>query len=77
MKVFKQRGAHKTRQWRDGRLWQEGYYEHVIRGDGTTTKIARYVLDNPVRAELVENPEEYPYSGSGVYSIHDILVGLV
>jgi REP-associated tyrosine transposase len=77
MKVFKQRAVYYTRDLRDDDLWQEGYYEHVIRGEETATKTARYVLENPVRAELVNDPEEYPFSGSSVYKIHDILVGLV
>ena len=76
VKTFKQRAVHSTRELRQAPLWQGGYYEHVIRGDETTSKVARYVLDNPVRAGLANDPEGYPYSGSGVCSVHDILVGL-
>lgn len=77
LKVFKQRVVHNTRDLRNDDLWQEGYHEHVLRAEETTTKVARYVLENPVRAELVEDPEDYPFSGLSVHTIHDILVGLV
>lgn len=39
-------------------LWQEGYYEHVIRGEGEYVQIAEYILNNPVKWEMDrENPE--------------------
>ena len=45
------------------RLWQEGYYDHVLRDGENTRGIVRYVLENPVRAGLVLSPSEYPYLG--------------
>ena len=47
-----------------GRLWQRGFYDHVLRGDEDVLHTARYVLANPVRAGLVSEPTEYPFSGS-------------
>jgi len=44
-------------------LWQEGYYERVLRSDEATEIVVRYVFDNPVRAGLAQTPWEYPYSG--------------
>ena len=35
--------AHSRRTGR--RLWQEGYYEHVVRQGDTTAAIARYVIE--------------------------------
>ena len=46
------------------RLWQRGYYEHAVRNDEATLVVARYILANPVRAGLVREPREYPFSGS-------------
>jgi putative transposase len=45
-------------------LWQRGFYDHIVRQNENLIKIAQYILDNPVRKELVEEPEQYPYSGA-------------
>jgi hypothetical protein len=37
----------------------------------------RYILNNPVRAGLVENATEYPYSGSGTVSVEELADGLM
>ncbi len=72
-KMLKQWTTVAYRRSRRGRLWQEGYYEHVLRDDESTLDVARYVLANPVRGGLVREPKDYPFSGSGVYSIEEIL----
>jgi putative transposase len=46
------------------RLWQRGYYEHAVRNHEATLAVARYILANPVRAGLVLEPRDYPFSGS-------------
>jgi REP element-mobilizing transposase RayT len=51
----------------DGHLWQKGYFEHVLRDDEMTRTVAKYILENPVRAGLVQEPLDYPFSGSLVY----------
>jgi putative transposase len=33
-------------------LWQEGYFEHVLRGEEDARTVARYIIENPVRAGL-------------------------
>jgi putative transposase len=57
-------------------LWQEGYFDHVLRGDEDARQVARYILDNPVRAGLVRRPLDYPYLGSGVWKLEDLLSGV-
>jgi REP-associated tyrosine transposase len=49
------------------RLWQEGYYDHVLRNDESTSAFIRYTVANPVRAGLVDDPMDYPYWGSGIW----------
>ncbi len=56
-----------------GRLWQEGYYERVLRDDDASRDIARYIIANPVRGGLVTSPIEYPYSGSDVWTLQELL----
>lgn len=46
-----------------GRLWQRSWYDHIARKDEDVLAMCRYVLANPVRKGLVENPEDWPFSG--------------
>jgi putative transposase len=55
------------------RLWQKYGYEHVIRDDERLDRIIRYVLENPVRAGLVQRVEDYPYWGSAVWTRGQLL----
>jgi len=45
-------------------LWQKSYYDHVLRRDEDLADVVRYVLENPIRAGLVESFDEYPYGWS-------------
>ena len=54
-------------------LWQRYGYEHVLRGDEDTLPVARYILENPLRAGLVASVDEYPFVGSTMYSVREIL----
>ena len=42
-------------------LWQDGYWDRVLRPDEDVVPVADYIAMNPVRAGLVERPEDYPY----------------
>ncbi|MBU6122456.1 transposase [Hymenobacter siberiensis] len=46
---------------RSGSFWQAESYDHVVR-PGELDRIIRYVLDNPVKAGLVDDWEKWPYS---------------
>ena len=39
-------------------------------------EVARYIIANPVRAGLCEGAIEYPFSGSGKYSLLEIVQSL-
>ena len=69
----KQRAAHVARQSIHGRLWQAGYFERVLRDDDDTINVARYVVQNPVRAGLVRSPGEYLFLGSSILSKEDLI----
>lgn len=55
------------------RLWQRYFYEHVLRDEETTESAVRYVLANPVRAGLAKEPGKYPFVGSDVFSMTELL----
>lgn len=41
----------------DGKLWQSGFYDHIIRTNAALERIRRYIANNPSRwAEDEENP---------------------
>ena len=54
------------------RLWQLGFYDHVLRDDERTLAVACYILANSVRAGLVRAIEAYPFAGSDVFAIDEI-----
>ena len=58
------------------RLWQRYGYEHVLRAEEGILSVARYILENPLRARLVQDVRRYPFIGSNVYSIEEILDSL-
>jgi putative transposase len=44
--------------------WQRYGYDHVLRDDEKTLVVARYILQNPLRAGLVKRIADYPFVGS-------------
>ncbi|HSE43052.1 MAG TPA: transposase [Acidobacteriota bacterium] len=48
---------------RSGEFWQSEYYDHVIRSDEELHYYITYTLNNPVKAALCDNWEEWPWSG--------------
>jgi hypothetical protein len=57
-------------------LWQRYGFEHVLRADEETLGVVRYTLENPVRAGLVARVEDYPFAGSTVYPLAEILAAV-
>ena len=41
-------------------VWQRGFHDHALRRDEDVARIARYVVDNPLRAGLVRRTGDYP-----------------
>jgi putative transposase len=58
------------------KLWQRYGFEHVLRDDEITMVVAKYILENATRAGLVERVEDYPFVGSTVYSLADLIEGV-
>jgi putative transposase len=65
-------GFHYERRFGEA-LWQRYGYERTLRSDDGTLSVARYILENPVRARLVPRVQDYPFSGSQMYSLNQIL----
>ena len=44
-------------------IWQRGFFDHLLRSDESYAQKWNYVRENPVRAGLVRNADDWPYSG--------------
>ena len=51
--------------------WQKDYYDHILRSKENLEIHIKYILNNPVRAGLVENWKYYPFKGSTIYDLEE------
>jgi len=47
---------------RQGTFWQAESYDHIVRDESEWRRIVRYVLYNPVKAGLVSEWQQWPYT---------------
>ena len=47
---------------RRGAFWQSESYDHVVRDSAELSRIVTYVLQNPVKARLVSDWQDWPFS---------------
>ena len=48
----------------NGEVWQKGYNERRVRNAGEYAREVEYIWMNPVKARIVERPEDYLYSSA-------------
>jgi REP element-mobilizing transposase RayT len=51
------------------KVWQDGYWDKNIFSEKMLRQKLNYIHNNPVRAGLVSNPGEYPYSSFRNYEL--------
>jgi putative transposase len=73
VRLAKQRTGYHFKQTTGSRLWQDSYFDRTLRHDDELAEVVGYVIDNPVRAGLVNTPEAYPFWGSQVSSRQELL----
>ena len=61
------------REKRTGHLFQGRYKAVLVDGESYLLELVRYIHLNPIRAGMVENPEDYPWSGHRAYLGKEIL----
>ena len=59
VKSLTTREIHESGNYR-GKIWQRGFYDRAIRKEDDLVAIARYIIANPLRAQLVKSVREYP-----------------
>ena len=47
-----------------GAIWQHAYFDHAIRKEEDLKSISRYIVANPLRANIVGNVGNYPFWNS-------------
>jgi REP element-mobilizing transposase RayT len=57
---------------REQSFWQEGFFDHRCRDDDDLCDRAEYIENNPVRAGLVVQPQNWPFSSA--YAGHRALL---
>ncbi len=70
--MFKQRTAFAHKRATGKTLWQDGYFDRVLRREEATLDVVAYILDNPVRAGLCRDSRDYAFVGSTRYSVADL-----
>ena len=50
-----------------GQVWEEGFFDHVLRSNESYSQKWNYVRENPVRAGLVKSAADWPSQGEIVY----------
>lgn len=56
---------------RNGKLWQKGYHDHVIRNGKNFEEKVNYIHGNPIRAGLADKMEGYKFSSYKNYYLDD------
>jgi REP element-mobilizing transposase RayT len=72
VRIWKQVSGFRWQARHGGRLWQAGYFDHILREGEPELSVARYIIENPVRAGLAAAPQSYPLTGSSRYTIDEI-----
>jgi REP element-mobilizing transposase RayT len=44
-----------------GEIWQAGFHDHALRKEDDLKAAARYLIGNPLRADLVQSINDYPH----------------
>jgi len=71
--AYKQKTGFTFKKRFDANLWAKSFHDHVLRKEEKIQNIGKYILENPVRAGLVENMLDYPYSGSFTYDLEKFI----
>lgn len=62
--LFKQQTQHLARQRGIKKLWQRSFFDHRVRLGDHEARFFEYIRANPVRAGLVQRPDDWPWTGS-------------
>lgn len=61
-RLFKQMSAFGFMNVTGRHLWQRSFYDHIVKKEESLAVVADYIIHNPVRKGIVEDPANYPYT---------------
>ncbi len=53
-------------------LWQQGYFDRVLREEEPDLLVIAYIARNPIAAGFAAKPDDYPLFGSSRYTVEEI-----
>jgi putative transposase len=71
LEMFKQKTGFWLSQNHSDVRWQKDYYDHILRSKENLDVNIKYILNNPVRAGIVEHWKQYLFKGSTVYDLNE------
>jgi putative transposase len=57
----------------EGRLWEPGYWDRVLRGDDDPAYFVHYIVMNPLERGLTRHAEQYQWLGSAVFTREELV----
>ena len=51
--------------------WQKDFHDRILRKNDSVIDVVKYILNNPVRKELVENWKTYIFKGSTIHGLDE------
>ncbi|TAG39862.1 MAG: hypothetical protein EAZ31_08850 [Cytophagia bacterium] len=57
---------------RKGYFWEDESYDHFVRNEEEKSNIVQYILNNPIKAQLVKEIEDYPFLYSKNHSTNGL-----
>jgi hypothetical protein len=71
--MFRQRSGRFFRRQCGQYLWQEGFFDRFVRSEEATPTVVAYIIANPLRAGLCTDVRDYPFVGSGRFSLGELV----
>lgn len=71
LEMFKQKTGFYLSNNEEKVKWQKDYFDHIIRDEENLETQIKYILNNPVRAGLVDYWKDYQFKGSTVYNLYE------
>jgi len=73
IRMFRQRSGRSFRRHFEGYLWQEGFFDRFVRREEATPTVVAYIIANPLRAGLCTDLRDYPFIGSGRFTLGELV----
>ena len=72
IRMFRQRSGRSFRKQFGRYLWQEGFFDRFVRSEEATSAVVAYIIANPLRAGLCTDLRQYPFVGSGRFTLREL-----